>query len=610
METQETPFHTRLRERQEELASLLGSLYGPDRAILTNLVERMATAWLKRSQNLKKLDEKRKEDPDWFLSRTMVGMTMYTHLFAGNLRQLEKRIPYLEEIGITYLHLMPILKKPQGENDGGYAVDDYGTIDPAFGTNEDFIHLTETLHHHGIALCLDFVLNHTSSTHAWAQRAKQGEKKYQQRYQCYSDRTWPDQYEKHVPEVFPSTAPGNFVFCGEMKKWVLSSFYPFQWDLNYHNPVVLIEMVSAMLHLANMGVDVFRLDALPYIWKELGTPSRNLPQVHTIARIFRLASEIVCPGIILKGEVVMAPREIASYFGTRTKPECHLLYGVSSMVNLWSSLASQDVRLLRRQTETLLSLPPHCRFLNYLRCHDDIGWGLDEEEERALHIDPKKHKIFLYRFFKGEYPASYARGELYNFDPQTLDARSCGTTASLVGFESAETKEDKERAFLRFKLLYGTLFALSGVPMIASGDEIGQLNDYTFKQDPLRRDDSRNVHRIPFDHKKAKRRSEAGTVQKRIWDTLLELRSVRAGQITFDADAYVSTWDAHNNHVFALKREKNGKTLLCVSNFSDETEHVSFTYFTGTYRDIFTKREVVPGWGFEMGPHEILWLEQ
>ena len=609
MMKQDREFRKRFDARKQELEALFQSLYGPKRQYLDQLEDRLVSFWEKRPDGLKLLDERRGMDPDWYMARSAVGLTMYTDLFAGNLKGLEQKVPYLKELGVTYLHLMPVLKMPQGENDGGYAVDDFNTIDPKFGTNDDFIHLTETLHAHGISLCLDFVMNHTSSTHTWAMLAKQGNKEFQERYQCYDDRTYPDQYEKTVPQVFPTTAPGNFIWCEEMHKWVLSSFYPFQWDLDYHNPVVLNEMVSSMLHLANMGVDVFRLDAVPYIWKELGTTCRNLPQVHTIVRLFRIACEIVCPAVALKGEVVMAPRELAAYFGSPSHPECHFLYGVSLMVNLWSSLASQDARLLMRQTEALLSLPPHCRFLNYIRCHDDIGWGLDEEQERTLGIDPLLHKMFLYHFYEGDFPGSYARGELYNFDPVSMDARSCGTAASLVGFEAAKTEEESNQAYDRLRLLYGTVFALRGFPMISSGDEIGQLNDYSYKQDPLRKDDSRNVHRSPFNWRLAGLRHDRNTMQGKIWTMFQELRTTRAARDVFDPDAEVSTWDPQNPRVFALRRKKGNHIMLCVSNFSDHPEAVRFAYFTGTYVDAFTGKEVVPGWGFEMLPHALLWLE-
>ncbi|MCI1211900.1 MAG: alpha-amylase family glycosyl hydrolase, partial [Bifidobacterium tibiigranuli] len=413
-------FRTRLAERSDELDQLFMGLYD-DQSALDALKEAMAEAYAARPGDLRELDEAREADPEWYKRGDMFGMTMYSDLFAGSLNALADRIPYLQEQQLTYLHLMPILQMPHPHNDGGYAVEDFDNVDPAFGTNEDLAALTAKLRKAGISLCLDFVMNHTASTHRWAKRAQEGDPECQSYYFCYDDRTVPDQFDGTVPQVFPSAAPGNFSWNEQMGKWVMTQFYPFQWDLNYRNPKVLVAMLSSAMHLANLGVEVLRLDAVPYIWKQLGTNCRNLPQVHAIVRMLRIALECVCPAVVLKGEVVMAPKELAAYFGTPEKPECHMLYNVSMMVNLWSALANGDTRLLKAQTDALNALPPNCWFVNYLRCHDDIGWGLDEDKERELGIDPLEHKEFLYHFYEGAVPGSWAMGELYNYDAASSD---------------------------------------------------------------------------------------------------------------------------------------------------------------------------------------------
>ena len=343
-------FDERIAKNSEELRELLTDLYGEQaEEAFQNLTELMKASHAARPADLKRLDTKRLADPEWYKRGNMFGMTMYTDLFAGDLKKLAGKVPYLKEQKLTYLHLMPLLKMPHPQNDGGYAVEDFDTVDPSLGTNEDLAALTKKLRAAGISLCLDFVMNHTASSHRWAKAAQAGDPKYQDYYYCYDDRTIPDQYDAVVPEVFPATAPGNFTWNEQMHKWVLTSFYPFQWDLNYRNPNVLVSVLSSVLGLANLGVEVFRIDAVPYIWKELGTNCRNLPQVHTIVRMLRIVLECVCPAVVLKGEVVMAPKELAAYFGTPEKPECHMLYNVSIMVNLWSALASGDVRLLKDQ---------------------------------------------------------------------------------------------------------------------------------------------------------------------------------------------------------------------------------------------------------------------
>ncbi|MBW3092624.1 alpha-amylase family protein [Bifidobacterium sp. 82T10] len=567
-------FTTRLARHRDELERLFMSLYHNEEAFGT-LLAAMESAAKDRPADLKKLDVAREADPEWYKRGDMFGMTMYTDLFAGNLRKLADKIPYLKEQKLTYLHLMPLLQMPHPNNDGGYAVEDFDNVDPSIGTNEDLAALTKKLRKAGISLCLDFVMNHTASTHRWAKAAQAGDPEYQDYYFCYDDRTIPDQYDAVVPQVFPGSAPGNFTWNEQMQKWVMTQFYPFQWDLNYRNPKVLVAMMSSVMHLANLGVEVFRIDAVPYIWKELGTNCRNLPTVHTIVRILRIILECVCPAVVLKGEVVMAPKELAAYFGTPEAPECHMLYNVSIMVNLWSALASQDTRLLKAQIDKLNALPDNCWFVNYLRCHDDIGWGLDEDVERQIGIDPLKHKEFLYHFYEGAVPGSWAMGELYNYDAATSDARSCGTTASLCGIERAIITHDKpalDKAVDRDLLMHRAMAFLRGFPMLNCGDEIAQLNGWDYKEDPDRIEDSRNLHRSKFDWSKAELRHDPGTLQNRLWEGMASLREMRDDPC-FAPDAWVSTWDTFNDAVLAVVRQIPGETIVGLFNFSGYPQH-------------------------------------
>ena len=562
-------FESRFAKHKDELEWLFMELYH-NREGLEVLEREMAEAYNARSAELKALDKARSADPEWYKRGNMFGMTMYTDLFAGNLKELAKKLPYLKEQKLTYLHLMPLLQMPHPHNDGGYAVEDFDTVDPALGTNKDLENLTRELRKAGISLCLDFVMNHTASTHRWAMAAKAGDPWFQAYYHLYDDRTVPDQYEQTVPQVFPNTAPGNFTWCEEMHKWVLTTFHDYQWDLNYANPAVFVDMTKSILHLANLGVEVFRIDAVPYIWKQLGTNCRNLPQVHTIVRMLRMVLECVCPAVILKGEVVMAPKELAAYFGTPEKPECHMLYNVSIMVNLWSALASGDVRLLKDQLDKLNALPENCWFVNYLRCHDDIGWGLDEPVEESLGIDPLKHKEFLYHFYEGSVPGSWAMGELYNYDEASKDARSCGTTASLCGVERALITHDKPLLDISMKrdlMMHSAMSFLRGFPMLSCGDEIVQLNGWEYKEDPDRVEDSRNLHRSPFNWENVAKRKQTGTLQKQMWDGLKSVREMRDDP-AFAPEAWVTTWDAHNDAVLAVVRHVEGRTVLGLFNFS------------------------------------------
>ena len=584
-----TLYNERFQKHYDELKWLYCELYQDRDDVMTylhDLTSNMEAFYNSRNSALKASDKKREADPDWYKRNDLVGMMMYVNNFAHTLKGLEEHLDYVEECNVNYLHLMPLLASPKGKSDGGYAVADFRTVQPELGTMEDFSELTSKCHERGINICLDFVMNHTSEEHEWAKRARAGEKEYQDRYFFFDTYDVPALYEKTCPQVFPTTAPGNFTWLDDLHKHVMTTFYPYQWDLNYRNPVVFNEMVYNMLYLANQGVDIVRLDAVPYIWKQLGTNCRNLPQVHTIVRMMRMICEIVCPGVLLLGEVVMAPEKVVPYFGTLEKPECHILYNVTTMASTWHTVATRDVSLLRRQLDIVAGLPRDYVFQNYLRCHDDIGWGLDEAAENRFDIDPQKHKEYLYHFYAGDFPGSWAKGELYNYDPATGDARSCGTTASLCGVEQALESGDVialDYAVRRDLLLHSVMAFLQGFPMLNSGDEIAQLNGWDYKSDPNRADDSRNLHRSAFNWENAKQRTQKGTLPNKLWQGMEELRKMRADEC-FAPDAWVTTWDTHNPGVLALVRKHGEETLVGLFNFTEYPAGAGLDALGGSYR--------------------------
>lgn len=558
-------FELRLKKHHDELRRLYMELYsnGP---MFFELMESIQRFYEERSSTLKEIDRKKELDPNWYRRNDLLGMMLYIDNFAGNLKGVREKLPYLSKANVNYLHLMPFLDTVAERSDGGYAVADFRKVRPDLGTMEDLEALTEACHEKGMNVCMDFVMNHTSEDHEWAKRARSGEGEYMSRYFFYADPSVPNMYEKTVPQVFPTTAPGNFTWLPECRYWVMTTFYPYQWDLNYANPVVFNEMMYNFLYLANRGVDVIRIDAVPYIWKEIGTPCRNLQQVHTIVRMMRLIGQIVCPSVILLGEVVMEPSKVAPYFGTPEGPECHLLYNVTTMATIWHTVATKDVRLLQRQLEILRGLPKGQVFLNYLRCHDDIGWGLDYPALRSYGMEEVSHKQFLNDYFRG-YTGSASRGELYNEDPVTKDARFCGTTASMCGIGQEAFRAEGIRLDL---MLHALMLFQSGIPVLYSGDEIGQLNDDSYHNDPNKAQDSRYLHRgkLPWDQ--AAQIEDKETVAGQIFEGLRALEEQRKAHKAFSADADVWTWDTGSDHVLGLGRYFDGEKLLGVFNFGEE----------------------------------------
>ena len=603
-------YEARFNQYYDELKWLYCELYKNQDEALEQLCGQMYRFYTERKAALKRMDRERAKNPQWYKGNRMVGMMMYTDAFAGDLKGVLKHLNYIEECGVNYLHLMPLLDTPEGRSDGGYAVSDFRKVRPDLGTMEDLECLAAECHKRDVSICLDFVMNHTSEDHEWAKKARMGDPEYQSRYFFYDNYDLPAQFERTVPEVFPTTAPGNFTWVADAGKYVMTTFYPYQWDLNYWNPVVLNEMVGNMLNLVNRGIDVIRIDAVPYIWKQLGTNCRNLPQVHSIVRIMRIICEIVCPGVLLLGEVVMEPDKVVPYFGSVEKPECHMLYNVTTMAATWNSVATKDIRLLRQQMNVVSSLPKDYVFLNYLRCHDDIGWGLDYPWLKQFGIDEVSHKKYLNDFLTGQYPGSFGRGELYNSDPESGDARLCGTTASLCGIEKAAYERDEEalkKAVRLDLMLHAYMLSQSGIPVIYSGDEIGQENDYTYHENPKKWDDSRYLHRGSFRWDLEKKRSVKGSLQETIFEGIKKLESIRAQFPVFCTDAEVWTIDTWDDAVLGLVRRSGEEKLIALFNFSEFDKVAWINEEDGMYKDLISGRRLEAK-GVQIPAYGVYWL--
>lgn len=592
----ETVYRNRFERHFDELRWLYMELYD-NGSMFDELCGQMEQFYEERGEELKVLDEKREKDPQWYKQNDMLGMMFYIDNFAGNMKGVEKRLDYIEESNVNYIHLMPFLETPKGRSDGGYAVSDFRKVQESLGTMEDLESLTRACHKKNINVCMDFVMNHTSEEHEWARKARQGEGEYMSRYFFFDSYDIPAEYEKTVPQVFPTTAPGNFTWLPDAGHYVMTTFYPYQWDLNYRNPRVFNEMMYNFLYLANRGLDIIRIDAVPYIWKELYTQCRNLPQVHTIVRMMRIISEIVCPGILLLGEVVMEPEKVVPYFGTVEKPECHMLYNVTTMATTWHTVATRDVGLLKRQIDILSGLPKDYVFLNYLRCHDDIGWGLDYTTLAQEGLQERSHKKYINDYFQGYDGSSNSRGELYNADPITGDARFCGTTASMcgverAGFEGNETMMDE--AIQKDLMLHAYMFMQSGIPVLYSGDEIGQINDYTYKEDPEKAGDSRYIHRGAMNWENAGRRHDKTSSESRIFEGLDRLEKIRKSEKAFVAGADTWTIDTWDKSILCIGRYFEGEKIIGLFNFSEYVRIAWINETDGDYVDLLSGETVKP----------------
>ena len=608
-------FTARLGANFDRLFAALLHLYGDQYDFffhLESILAMAARSWLDRPTALKALDAAREAAPTWFQSQRMVGGVCYVDRFAGDLAGVRARIPYFQGLGLTYLHLLPLFRAPAGNSDGGYAVSSYREVDPALGTMAELADLADELRRAGISLVLDFVFNHTADEHEWALRARAGDPDYQDFYLLFPDRQLPDAYERTLREIFPDQRPGSFTWRPDLERWVWTTFNSFQWDLNYANPVVFERMAGEMLFLANQGAEILRLDAVVFIWKQLGTSCENLPESHLIVRTFNALARIAAPALLFKSEAIVHPDDVAEFI---SPDECQTSYNPLMMALLWNTLATRDVRLLRDSLRDRLRIDPRCAWVNYVRSHDDIGWTFDDADAGRLGMDGYDHRRFLNAFYTGRFPGSFARGVPFQENPRTGDARISGTTASLAGLEAAERAGDEasiDLAIRRIALLHGVTIATGGIPLLYLGDEQGQLNDYGYGRDPAHADDSRWVHRPTFDWDRAAPPGDDTTTSGRIFALLHRLIMLRKAHPVFGGIA-TEVFDTGNDHVFGFVRRQGEDRLLLLANFTERPQTVAANLvrlygLAYTFRDLVGDTPIDLATDITLSPYQFVWL--
>ncbi len=621
-------FYTRLGANFYAIHSLFSELYGrrPDfETYMLRLVEVLAQNYLDRPKELQQIDISREEDHNWFLHQQWVGMALYVDGFSGNLQGLKDKIPYIKELGINVVHIMPILKSPIGKSDGGYAVCDFRTLNKEVGTLEDFCELAALFREEGILLVVDVVVNHTSNQHEWAEKIRQGDLQYQEYYLLFKDRSIPDMFEQTMPEVFPDTDPGNFTWDETMQKWVMTVFHNYQWDLNYANPQVFLEMLDIILFWANQGADIVRLDAVAFLWKKLDTTCQNQEEAHLVLQLLKDCCQVTAPGLLFIAEAIVAPLEVIKYFGEDAvvAKECEIAYNATYMALLWEATATHNSKLLSHAIKNLPAKLERATWLNYIRCHDDIGFGFDDEDIRTAGYAPREHRKFLLDYLTGNFEGSSAAGKIFGLNEKTGDARISGTLASLTGLEQAALQGNAQEidfAIKRILLLHSLILSFGGIPMLYYGDEIGTFNDLRYLGDENKADDSRWMHRPTLDWTVAERRNEPGTIEYAIFQELRKMIAVRKETPAFADFNNRTLSELHNEHLFGFLRTQQhypAESIFVLANFDNTPQtveaHLLQPYGFGNYEtliDIFTGR---PPHYFRnelvVSPYQFYWLK-
>ncbi|HLK76143.1 MAG TPA: alpha-amylase family protein [Streptosporangiaceae bacterium] len=613
-------FLTRLEHLSVDILEPLGQIYGADAdKLATGLVQDALAAAAQRPPALRLLDRRREIDPAWFQRSRMIGYVCYTDRFAGTLAGVRQHLDYLAELGVSYLHLMPLLRPRDGENDGGYAVADYDDTDPRIGTMADLQALAGDLHERGMALCIDLVLNHTAREHEWAQKAIKGEPGYRDMYLIYPDRTEPDRYERTLPEVFPDTAPGSFTHIPGLG-WVWTTFHDYQWDLNYANPAVFRAMLGTMFALANRGIDVLRVDAAPFLWKRVGTDCQNQPEAHALLRAFRALTRLAAPGLVLKAEAIVSPEMLVPYLGghDRFRPECDLAYDNQLMVMLWSTLATRDVRLAEAALSRRRPAPGPTSWVTYIRCHDDIGWAVSDADAGAVGLDGFAHRRFLSDFYGSGFPGSFARGARFQDNPATGDVRISGMAASLCGIEAAlEAGEPGAltAAIRRLESMYAVAFSFGGIPLIYMGDELALRSDSGWAADQAHEHDNRWMHRPLMDWEAAARRHDPNSIEGRVFAAIAGLADARRSLLALRSGGRTELLPTENRSVMAYRRaHPRSAPFLALTNFSDVDQAVDAGIIAraGLYEPAHVHssagRLSISAGRIELPPWSFLWL--
>lgn len=619
-------FELRLATNLSLIQQLFFSVYPEEKysGDFSRLLDLLPKLFALRPSELMAQDVQRLEMGNWYQSEKMVGMQLYVEHFNKDLNGLKAKLPYLKELGVNFLHLMPITTRPKGENDGGYAVNNYLQVDKKYGIKEDLLKLTKELRKQDMFLMLDFVVNHTSNEFSWAKKAVKGDKKYQGYYYTFENDTIPKEFEKSMPEVFPETSPGNFTYISEMDHWVMTVFNDYQWDLNYTNPEVFMEMLTNLVKLSNMGVDLVRFDALAFLWKKMGTISQNLPEAHNIIALFRMCLQVIAPGTIFLAEAIVAPTQIIKYFGENQKEgnECEVAYNASLMALLWNSVATKKTVLLYKSLTNVPAKPKDCTWINYIRCHDDIGLGYENKFIEDIGWNPQQHRKFLLDYYCQRLDWSDALGLMFMYNPKTGDGRITGSAASLLGLEKGVNENDDaliKDAIAKIIMFHGVILAYGGIPMIYAGDEIGTLNDYSFLEETAKKEDSRWVNRPKQDWETIAKVNTKKLPQSKIFKTLQKLIAIRKETPVFADSNNLTLHNTGNDHILVFERTgDSNEGLLVICNFDEKPQVVEASwilklgYFTkGEPKDLVSNKKISIKSGLlEVLPYQILWLKK
>ena len=514
---------------------------------------------------------------DWY--KDAVVYSLYADLFNTDFAGLTQKLDYLHNLGINCIWLLPILDSPM--RDAGFDISDYKNIrsellDKSGKTNDQnvFRQFLAAAHAKGIKVIFDISMNHTSDEHPWFVEASKSKDNPFRDYYIWSEDV--DLY-KEARIIFKGIETSNWEKKGE--EYYFHRFFSFQPDLNYKNPQVLLEICDVLLFWQNAGVDGFRADATPYIWKEEGTECENLPKTHLVVKFFRAILDYIKPGSLLLAEACQQPAQVVEYMGNGD--ECQAAYHFPLMPRIFKSIAMQSGKPIEETLSKAFTpeLPANGQWFTFLRCHDELSLELvyvTEEERKYLH-------------------------KQYCLKPEWDFRMGEGISARL-----SELMQRDERRIL---LAYSIILTLPGTPVIYYGDEFGKFNDEAFYNEMILltgKDDTRFLVRGKIDWDELDQYlANPESFSSHIYYKLKLMLHIRNQHKTFGRGSieFITLPGSKDGSLLSFIRNYKDEKWLIVHNMTNSILDVKLPQFAEKYVDVFSNTSPL-----SIQPYGFIWI--
>ena len=419
----------------DEMKTLYSELYDDDECF-SEFCERLEKYFDKRPDSLKNLDIKREKYPNRYLDKVLSGIELHMENDVRTLQDVQRVLGYYNKNGYNVLDLGYILSTP-GKLKSPGTITDYRKLQSDYGKVAELLPLAASCHRKGMKLCIDVNISYVSDSHKWAKKTMADDPVYKSRFIVVDNGDEANNFDELIEYEFKTKRDGAFTYLPDKDEYVMSTNHSHAWDLNYKNPMVLNKMIRNLLYLANQGVDVFRIHDDKYVWKDIYTGCVNPNESEKVMRLYRLAFEIVCPGVLL---------------WTGSSYQGHMISDRPLVDIIWNTLATQNCRLLKSHMDMMCQQPKEIIYSNYAKGVEPIRWNLDYGLLAEEAVNEKEHKELLTEYYKD----------------RTDSAPDMAGILQAIQDSDADALEDAKKKYV---LINAFLIFKCGMPVISERDE-------------------------------------------------------------------------------------------------------------------------------------------